>query len=154
MAEAFGHVGKAYDFEFDFNVSTRLVCTELIYRCYHHRGSIAFPLTKRLGRYTLTGDDIATLVVDSLCRSRREEACPCVGGTSAPHSLLTSAPTASSSPAVIAEPAAPPGFSLEAVLLKIGDGEARFIAKADLLETMQRIQSGWRPAKMTEGAHA
>ena len=66
ISEAFGHVGKAYDFEFDFNVSTRLVCTELIYRCYQHRGGIEFPLIKRLGRFTLTGDDIATLVISSL----------------------------------------------------------------------------------------
>ena len=66
VAEAFGHVGKAYDFEFDFNISTRLVCTELIYRCYHHRGGIEFPLVKRLGRYTLTGDDMANLVLKSL----------------------------------------------------------------------------------------
>jgi hypothetical protein len=64
IAEAFGHLGKAYDFEFDFNVSTRLVCTELVYRCYHKRGTIEFPLIKRLGRFTLTADDIANLVLD------------------------------------------------------------------------------------------
>jgi len=120
VAEAFGHVGKAYDFEFDFNISTRLVCTELIYRCYHHRGGIEFPLVKRLGRYTLTGDDIANLVLKSL-------------------------------PAL---PAAQPGFSLEALALKIGDGEAQFIEKAELLETMRRIQSGWRPTKLAEAVHA
>jgi hypothetical protein len=65
ICEAFGHVGKPYDFEFDFNVSTRIVCTELIYRCYHNHGSIAFPLTKRLGRYTLTGDDMARILLDA-----------------------------------------------------------------------------------------
>ena len=58
ITEAFGHLGKPYDFEFDFNVTTRLVCTELIYRSYHGRGAIDFPLVKRLGRYTLSGDDI------------------------------------------------------------------------------------------------
>jgi hypothetical protein len=68
IAESFGHLGKPYDFEFDFNVSTRVVCTELIYRCYHHRGGIEFPLVKRLGRYTLTGDDIASLVLGLLAR--------------------------------------------------------------------------------------
>jgi len=121
IAEAFGHVGKAYDFEFDFNVSTRLVCTELIYRCYQHRGGIQFPLVKRLGRYTLTGDDIANLVTKSL--------------------------TADSAPDQ-------PGFKLQAMALKIGDGEAQFIPSAALLETMQKIQSGWRPAKLAEAAHA
>jgi hypothetical protein len=120
VREAFGHVGKAYDFEFDFNVSTRLVCTELIYRCYHHRGSIEFPLIKRLGRYTLTGDDIANFVLKSL-------------------------------PVL---PPGQPGFSLEAMALKIGDGEAQFIQKGELPETMRRIQSGWRPAKAAEAVHA
>ena len=68
VAEAFGHLGKPYDFEFDFNVSTRIVCTELIYRCYQSRGGIEFPLVKRLGRYTITGDDMADMVVKSLSR--------------------------------------------------------------------------------------
>jgi len=120
VAEAFGHVGKAYDFEFDFNISTRLVCTELIYRCYHHRGGIEFPLVKRLGRYTLTGDDMANLVLKSLP----------------------------------VKPPGQPGFSLEAMALKIGEGEAQFIEKTGLIEAMRRIQSGWRPAKPAEGVHA
>jgi hypothetical protein len=59
LREAFGHVGKAYDFEFDFNVSSRLVCTGLVWRAYDGRGAIRFSLVKRLGRYTLTGDDVA-----------------------------------------------------------------------------------------------
>lgn len=58
IVEAFSHVGKPYDFEFDFNVSTRIVCTELIYRSLHGRGPIRFALTKRLGRFTLTADDM------------------------------------------------------------------------------------------------
>lgn len=59
IADAFSHVGKPYDFEFDFSISTRLVCTELVYRIYHGRGQIDFELTKRVGRFTLTCDDIA-----------------------------------------------------------------------------------------------
>lgn len=58
VAEAFGHLGKPYDFEFDFNVTTRLVCTEVVYRCWHGRAGVRFDLTKRMGRFTLTGDDI------------------------------------------------------------------------------------------------
>jgi hypothetical protein len=58
LTEAFSHLGKPYDFEFDFNVSTRVVCSELIYRCMHGRGPIRFALTKRLGRFTLTVDDM------------------------------------------------------------------------------------------------
>jgi len=66
LGEAFGHLGKPYDFEFDFTVSSRIVCTELVYRCYHHRGPIQFPLVKRLGRFTLSGDDVVHLALDEL----------------------------------------------------------------------------------------
>jgi hypothetical protein len=66
LAEAFHHIDKPYDYEFDFNVSTRIVCTELIYRSFHKRGPIAFTLVKRLGRYTLSGDDIMNQWLDSL----------------------------------------------------------------------------------------
>lgn len=63
---ALGHLGKPYDFEFDFNVSSRLVCTELVYRCFHGRGDIAFALVKRLGRWTLSPDDMARQVLHAL----------------------------------------------------------------------------------------
>jgi hypothetical protein len=66
LVEAFSHYGKPYDFEFDFNVTTRLVCTELIYRSWHLRGGISFSLTKRLGRFTLSGDDIMNWFLDTL----------------------------------------------------------------------------------------
>jgi hypothetical protein len=63
MDEAIGQLDKPYDFEFDFNSSTRVVCTELIYRTFHSRGSIAFSLVKRLGRFTLSGDDIVAQAI-------------------------------------------------------------------------------------------
>lgn len=63
LAEAFGHLDKPYDFEFDFNVASRIVCTELVYRALHGRGGIAFDLVKRLGRYTLTGDDLVDQIL-------------------------------------------------------------------------------------------
>jgi hypothetical protein len=63
FVEAFGHLGKPYDFEFDFNVTTRIVCTELVYRSYHKRAGIEFQLVKRLGRYTLSCDDIADQIL-------------------------------------------------------------------------------------------
>jgi hypothetical protein len=66
IAEALGQLGKPYDFEFDFNNSSRIVCTELIYRSYHNRGNLSFSLTKRLGRFTLTGDDIVAQAVDGM----------------------------------------------------------------------------------------
>jgi hypothetical protein len=121
VAEAFGHLGKPYDFEFDFNISTRIVCTELIYRCYHGRGAITFPLVKRLGRFTLTGDDIATLVSNALSRDSAPDRAP---------------------------------FELIAMALKMGEGEAQFVESEALLATMQKIQAGWRPAKLPEPVHA
>ncbi|MFO1499994.1 MAG: YiiX/YebB-like N1pC/P60 family cysteine hydrolase [Verrucomicrobiota bacterium] len=76
IGEAFGHVGKPYDFEFDFNVSTRVVCTEVIYRCYHKRGAIEFSLLKRLGRFTLTADDIVHTVLDQIAATDAASAAP------------------------------------------------------------------------------
>ena len=69
IGEALGHLGKPYDFEFDFNNSSRIVCTELIYRSYHNRGTMTFSLTKRLGRFTLTGDDIIAHALDGMGES-------------------------------------------------------------------------------------
>jgi Permuted papain-like amidase enzyme, YaeF/YiiX, C92 family len=65
IAEALGHLGKPYDFDFDFNSTSRIVCTGLIYRSYHGRGGICFSLCKRLGRFTLSGDDIVAQVVNA-----------------------------------------------------------------------------------------
>lgn len=58
LHEALRHLGKPYDFEFDFNLSNRIVCTGLVYRTYHGRGKIEFALIKRLGNFSLTGDDV------------------------------------------------------------------------------------------------
>lgn len=66
---AIGHLGKPYDFEFDFNVSSRLVCTELVYRCFHGRGRIAFAPVKRMGRWNLTADDLARQALEALAAS-------------------------------------------------------------------------------------
>ena len=76
LAEAFSHVGKPYDFEFDFNVTSRIVCTELIYRSFHRRAGIEFSLIKRLGRYTLSGDDIMHQFLETLGRSAAPEHAP------------------------------------------------------------------------------
>jgi len=63
---AFGHFGKRYDFEFDFSRSDRLVCTELLYRSYHGLGDIAFSPVTRLGRPTISADDIAAYIMRTL----------------------------------------------------------------------------------------
>ena len=72
LREALRHLGKPYDYEFDFNCSSRVVCTELIYRSYHRRGACLFPLVKRLGRFTLSGDDIVNYALDALARTGGE----------------------------------------------------------------------------------
>ena len=66
IGEAVGQLRKPYDFEFDFNNTSRIVCTELVYRSLQHRGDIQFALTKRLGRFTLTGDDIMAHALDAI----------------------------------------------------------------------------------------
>jgi hypothetical protein len=58
VTESFQYLDRPYDYEFDFNNSARVVCTGLIYRCFHKREGVRFNLVKRLGRYTLSGDDI------------------------------------------------------------------------------------------------
>ena len=76
IGEAVGHLGKPYDFEFDFNNTSHIVCTELVYRSYHHRGGIKFSLTKRLGRFTLTSDDVIAQALDAIEGSAQAKAPP------------------------------------------------------------------------------
>lgn len=65
IAQALGrgmlHEGKAYDFDFDFTRSDRLVCTEVVYRSYQGIGGMQFPLTRRAGRLTLAAEDLLRL---------------------------------------------------------------------------------------------
>jgi hypothetical protein len=58
LARGLVHEGKAYDFDFDFTRSDRLVCTEVVYRSYEGVGTVHFDLTRRAGRLTLSGSDL------------------------------------------------------------------------------------------------
>lgn len=58
LTKALSHVGKLYDFIFDFGASDRLACTELIYRAYHRVGPIAFELVPHAGRPCLSAEDL------------------------------------------------------------------------------------------------
>ncbi len=56
IVEAFRHKGKPYDFEFDFSTADKVVCTELVYRCYD--GILNFDLVTIVGRLTLPAIEI------------------------------------------------------------------------------------------------
>jgi shikimate kinase len=51
-------LGNGYDFKFDFNDSSYQCCTEVIYRALNEVGSVRFSLTRRMGKETLSADDI------------------------------------------------------------------------------------------------
>ncbi len=55
------HVGKPYDFDFDFTRSDRMVCTEVVYRSFEGLGDCRFQLTRRAGRETLSAEDLLNL---------------------------------------------------------------------------------------------
>ncbi|MGI9473970.1 MAG: YiiX/YebB-like N1pC/P60 family cysteine hydrolase [Rubripirellula sp.] len=57
------HVGKPYDFDFDFTRADRLVCTEVVYRSYEGLGGCHFELTRRAGRETLSAEDLLNLAL-------------------------------------------------------------------------------------------
>jgi uncharacterized protein YycO len=59
------HIGKPYDFDFDFTRSDRMVCTEVVYRSYEGLGGIEFPLTRRAGRETLSAEDLLNLALQN-----------------------------------------------------------------------------------------
>lgn len=53
---AMSHVGKPYDFLFDFRTADRLACTEVIYRTYHGIDDLHFALTEVGGRLCLPAE--------------------------------------------------------------------------------------------------
>ena len=57
------HQDKPYDFDFNFERSDRLVCTEVVYRTYEGIGGVQFPLQRRAGRLTLSGSDLIQMAV-------------------------------------------------------------------------------------------
>jgi hypothetical protein len=58
LRRAAGHVGKPYDFLFDFRTADRLVCTEVVYRGFHGVGSVRFHLRETGGRLCLPAEEM------------------------------------------------------------------------------------------------
>lgn len=52
------HIGKRYDFLFDFTKANRLACTELVYRSFHSIDGIHFKLEERSGRKCMSAEDL------------------------------------------------------------------------------------------------
>jgi len=57
IGRAVCHVGKPYDFLFDFRTADRLVCTEVIYRGFHGIGPVSFHLEEVGGRLCLPAEE-------------------------------------------------------------------------------------------------
>ena len=115
IARAFSHYGKAYDFDFDFFSTDKLVCTELIYRAYDEPidgESIRLPLTRVMGRDTMPADE----VVRMFARERSMDGEPAAQGL-------------------------PPTSQLDFVLFLKGDewsGRADLAGVAEFIRTVER----------------
>lgn len=58
LVKVFSYLGQEYDFRFDFNDSSRQVCTEIVYRSLNGLNEIDFQLALHTGHLTLSSDDI------------------------------------------------------------------------------------------------
>jgi Permuted papain-like amidase enzyme, YaeF/YiiX, C92 family len=57
LQRALTHLGKPYDFLFDFRTADRLVCTEVIYRGFHGIAPVQFQLREVGGRLCLPAEE-------------------------------------------------------------------------------------------------
>lgn len=64
IRRAASHLGKPYDFLFDFRTADRLVCTEVIYRGFHGIGPVSFHLEEVGGRLCLPAEDFLNQAMD------------------------------------------------------------------------------------------
>jgi uncharacterized protein YycO len=62
LLEAFGYLGRPYDFDFDFVTDAAVVCSELVYKAYRPaagRKGLHFVLALTAGRWVVSPTDIA-----------------------------------------------------------------------------------------------
>ena len=59
LTRGLDQLGKKYDFNFDISTIDKIVCSELIYMVY---GAVKWPTVYRLGRPTVTPDDISEIL--------------------------------------------------------------------------------------------
>jgi Permuted papain-like amidase enzyme, YaeF/YiiX, C92 family len=67
LVEAFTHLGKPYDFNFDFATDHALVCTELVWRSYRtgdEGAGVDIPLVDMAGRRTLPANDLVRFIAE------------------------------------------------------------------------------------------
>ena len=65
VSRAMSHVGKLFDFSFDFRQADRLACTALVYRSWHGLAGMEFTLGEQAGRFCLPAEDL----IDQTLRS-------------------------------------------------------------------------------------
>jgi hypothetical protein len=70
ITRAFANLGKPYDFNFDFEDTTKLVCTQVVYLSY--QDVLAFGLQRILGRTTLPANEIARKYATEAGRDDRQ----------------------------------------------------------------------------------
>jgi len=75
VIEAFSHLGKPYDFSFDFATDHALVCTELVWRSYRPaqgKSGLNIPLRNIAGRLTLPANEFARLFAEEHDQAERQ----------------------------------------------------------------------------------
>lgn len=63
LAQALMHEGKAYDFDFNFCESHRMVCTEVVYRAYEGVAGVQFNLQRHVGRFALAASELVRMAL-------------------------------------------------------------------------------------------